>query len=69
MGQVGRPRHSKVHVGITSRCYRQPTERVSVIPSVNPHREGERIPVSNNVVKIKSTNKVSKGASNADQEM
>lgn len=69
MGQVGRPRRSKVHVGITSRCYRPPNERISVIPSINVHKEGDRIPVSSNIVKIKSTNKVSKGASNADQEM
>ena len=66
MGQVGRPRHNKIHVGITSRCYRQPNERVSVIPSINVHKEGERIPVSSNVVKIKATKKVSKGVSNVD---
>lgn len=61
---VGRPRHNKVHVGITSRCYRPPIEKVSVIPSVNVHKVGDRIPISSNVVKIKSTNNVSKESYN-----
>lgn len=57
---VGRPRKHYSHVGVTSKCFRPPVERVSVIPSCNVKKEGDRILVSKNVVKIKATNNVSK---------